>query len=75
MGIHLTEEMKDAIRGFEIPKTIKMMRAFMGLIAQVSWTLDEETRDLMGEIRHKLNKTMPRQMKNLSWTTEEKESF
>ena len=47
----------------------------MGLIAQVSWTLNEETRDLMGKIRHKLNKTTPKQMKNLSWTTEEKNSF
>ena len=33
VGIHPTDEMKNAIKGFELPKTIKMMRAFMGLIA------------------------------------------
>ena len=63
VGIHPTEEMKNAIKGFEIPKTIKMMRAFM------------ETQDLMGKVRHKLNKTTSKQMKNLIWTPEEKESF
>ena len=31
-GIHPTEEMKDAIKGFELPDTIRMMRAFIGLM-------------------------------------------
>ena len=39
MGIHPTEEMKVAIIGFGLPTTMKMMRAFMGLIAQVSSTM------------------------------------
>ena len=63
--------MKDAIRGFELPTTLTMMRAFMGLIAQVSWTLNTETRVLMQEIRNKL--TRPKNKKSLSWTEEEKE--
>ena len=73
-GIHPTKEMKDAITGFELPSTIKMMRAFMGLIAQVTWTLDSPTRKLMGEVRTKLQRPKTKG-KNLTWTNEEVLAF
>ena len=49
-----SEEMKNVIIGFELPKTLRDMRAFMGLIAQVGWTLDSKTRDLIFQLRGKL---------------------
>ena len=69
-GIHPTEEMKDAIRGFEL-LSIKMMRAFMGLIAQVTWTLDQKTRNLTAQLRNKLRGAD----KLVKWTAEETEVF
>ena len=70
-GIHPTKEMKAAISGFELPQTLKQMRAFMGLIAQVGWTLDTGTRDLMYELRGKLRG----KKKALGWTNYEKDVF
>ena len=53
-GIHPTKEIKAAIKDFALPQTVKSMRAFMGLIAQVGWTLDTKTRELMYQLRNKL---------------------
>ena len=53
-GIHPTEEMKNVITGFKRPRTLRDMRAFMGLIAQIGWTLDSKTRDLIFQLRDKL---------------------
>ena len=63
MGIHPTKEMKAAISEFELPQTLKQMRAFMG-----GWTLDTKTRDLMYKLRGK-----PRgKNKALGWTNYKK---
>ena len=70
-GIHPTEEMKAVITGFEVPNTLRDMRAFMGLIAQIGWTLDNKSRNLIFQLRGKLKG----RVKVLSWTDEEKEIF
>ena len=70
-GIHPTEEMKAVITGFEEPKTLRDMRAFMGLIAQIGWTLDSKSRNLIFQLRNKLKG----RVKVLTWTDDEKEIF
>ena len=45
----------------------------MGLITQVSWTLDQATRDLMEKVRSKLQ--VRGRNKKLSWTDDEKLAF